>query len=431
MRVAIAAALFALTVLPIAQQPSPVIKGQRLEELAWPEAERLLTPETVVVIPLAAGSQQHGHHLKLRNDVTMADYLTRRVVDAASVVVAPTLTYHHYPAFVEYPGSPSLSLNTARDLTTDVVRTLAAYGPRRFYVLNTGISTLQPLKLAADALAADGILLRFTDLDARVAPVAKGLMQQQGGSHADEVETSMMLFIDPSSVDMTKALRNLTAGPPPARLTRQPGGAGAYSSSGVWGDPTLATAAKGQTLVEGLVAGLLDDIAQLRTAPLPSRTQAPAAPGAGRSTAQRGNAPRSLYPDDEGCTQGDDREIRAIASAYTDLWNQKDARNFAGLWALRGNIIHPDGTIERKVVIEPNRLRLFSTREHRFSKHPLTLTLVRCLSSDIAVVDGRWELIDVVDAAGQPVPIREGRVTIVVKRTNSNWLIEAYRYTVK
>ena len=39
------------------QSPMPVGKGQRLEALAWPEAERVLTPETVVVLPVGAAQQ--------------------------------------------------------------------------------------------------------------------------------------------------------------------------------------------------------------------------------------------------------------------------------------------------------------------------------------------------------------------------------------
>ncbi len=69
----------------------------------------------MVVLPLAAGAQQHGPHLPLGVDATLADYLIGRLLDSSDVVVAPPLTYHHFPAFVEYPGSPSLSLNTARD----------------------------------------------------------------------------------------------------------------------------------------------------------------------------------------------------------------------------------------------------------------------------------------------------------------------------
>ena len=99
-----------LSISPTARQPqnpTPANKSQRLEGLTWPEAETVLTPETVVLIPLGAASKEHGPHLRLRNDLTLADYLTQRVADATSVVVAPTLTYHHYPAFLEYPGSTS------------------------------------------------------------------------------------------------------------------------------------------------------------------------------------------------------------------------------------------------------------------------------------------------------------------------------------
>ena len=34
----------------------------------WPEAEKALKPETVVVIPIGAESKEHGPHLKLAND---------------------------------------------------------------------------------------------------------------------------------------------------------------------------------------------------------------------------------------------------------------------------------------------------------------------------------------------------------------------------
>ena len=185
-------------------------KSHRLEALTWQEAERVLTPETVVLIPLGAGSKEHGPHLKLRNDLTLAEYLTGRVADAAAVVVAPTLTYHFYPAFLEYPGSTSLSLASARDMTADVVRTLAAYGPRRFYILNTGVSTVRALDPAVALMASEGVLVRYTNLATRLDPATKGLVEQEGGTHADEVETSMMLYIDPSSVDMSKAVRDYT-----------------------------------------------------------------------------------------------------------------------------------------------------------------------------------------------------------------------------
>jgi creatinine amidohydrolase len=249
-------------------QPPPANPAILLETLSWDEAELVLTPGTVIVIALGAQSKEHGRHLQLNNDFLMAEYLKKRVLASASqnVVVAPTINYSFYPAFLEYPGSTSLGRDTARSMITDIVQSLAHYGPRHFYILNTGISTLKPLALAAAELAYDGIVLRYTDLT-RDDPVEKKL-RQSGGTHADEIETSMMLYIAPETVRMNKAVRDLSPNQP-GGLTRDPHGKGTYSPTGAWGDPTLATREKGQAVVESLVRTILSDIDELRQTALP------------------------------------------------------------------------------------------------------------------------------------------------------------------
>ena len=244
-------------------------RGVLLENLTWVEAEKKLTPDTVVVIPLGAAAKEHGPHLKLKNDWLIAEYLKLRVLKQANAVIAPTINYSFYPAFVEYPGSTSLRLETARDVVVDICRTLARYGPRRFYILNTGISTLRALKPAAELLASEGIILRYTDLKI-TEPVEKAIRQEEGGTHADEIETSMMLYMAPSTVDMKKAVKDYH-GNKPGGLTRNPNGAGTYSPTGVWGDATLATRAKGRKVTEALLAGILKEIEELRVIEMPKR----------------------------------------------------------------------------------------------------------------------------------------------------------------
>jgi len=253
---------------PPATSPKPGSHAILLETLSWDEAEQILTPDATIVIALGAESKEHGRHLQLNNDFLMAEYLKKRVLDGASqnVVIAPTINYSYYPAFLEYPGSTSLSVDIARAMFTDIVHSLAHYGPRRFYILNTGISTLRPLAQAAADLAKDGILLRYLDLT-RDDPVEKKL-RQSGGSHADEVETSMMLYIAPESVRMSKAARDLNPNQL-GGLTRDPHGKGTYSPTGAWGDPTLATREKGQALTESLVTTILKDVSDVAQAPLP------------------------------------------------------------------------------------------------------------------------------------------------------------------
>ncbi len=240
-------------------------RGILLEELTWPEAEKVLTPETVVVIPLGAESKEHGPHLRLKNDWLIAQYLRDRVLERADVVVAPTLNYSYYPAFLEYPGSTSLRLETARDVIVDICRSLARYGPRRFYVINTGVSTLAALKPASELLANDGIVLRYTNIIEATKAVEKEISKQEGGTHADEIETSIMLYIAPESCEMKKAVKDYHPGKGP--LTRDPKNEkGTYSPTGVWGDPTLATVEKGKKLTQALVQRVLKDIDDVKTA---------------------------------------------------------------------------------------------------------------------------------------------------------------------
>ena len=265
----LAALMFAVQCLSQTRSTSSTSQNDRgvlLEQLSWDEAEHALSPDRIVVIPLGAESKEHGRHLQLNNDWVMAEYLKEQVLGAAPVVIAPTINYSYYPAFLEYPGSTSVRKETARDMIVDICHSLASYGPRRFYILNTGISTIRPLSEAAKTLASEGVTLRYFDWD-EIDAVVKKVQQQAGGTHADEIETSMMLYIAPSTVRMSRAVKDLNLdrrGP----LTRNPRASeGTYSPTGAWGDPTLATKEKGQILVDATMKAILGDIANLQKLP--------------------------------------------------------------------------------------------------------------------------------------------------------------------
>jgi creatinine amidohydrolase len=232
-----------------------------LEELTWVEAEEVLRSYGVVMIPLGARTKEHGPHLPLNNDWIMAEYLARRVAEQVPVVVMPTLQYGYYPSFLEYPGSVSIGLETFKEFVKDVCRSLAGYGVRKFYVLNTGVSTVRGLKPASEELRELGIEMRFTDILASGARVEEEISEQEGGTHADEMETSMMLYIKPEIVDMDKAVKEYDPTDAPG-LTRNPmrRGEAKFSASGVYGDATLATVEKGRLVVEARARHIVDEL---------------------------------------------------------------------------------------------------------------------------------------------------------------------------
>ena len=239
-------------------------RSVRLEKLTWVEAEGVLNEYEVVLISLGARTKEHDPHMPLNTDWLMAEYLAERVAAEVPVVVMPTIQYGYYPAFLEYPSSISIGYDTFKEFVKDICRSLAGHGARKFYILNTGVSTLQPLKEAAEELISEGIRLRYTDVTEAGRGVAEQVREQEGGTHADELETSTMLYIKPEVVDMSKAVKDYH--PLGGRgLTRNPNrrDAGAYSPTGIFGNPTLASREKGRLIVEAMIRDIVSEIKAL------------------------------------------------------------------------------------------------------------------------------------------------------------------------
>jgi L-aminopeptidase/D-esterase-like protein/creatinine amidohydrolase/Fe(II)-dependent formamide hydrolase-like protein len=242
-----------------AQAPGSVF----LENLTWVQAEKALKEHDVVLFALGARSKEHGPHLPLKNDYVLAEYLMKRVADEVPVAVLPTVPYGYYPAFLEYPGSVSIGAETFKNFVMDICKSMHGYGRDKFYCLNTGVSTIGPLAEASKELAALGIFLRSLNVLEADGALPAGLLKQEGGTHADENETSMMLYIAPEIVDMSKAVKDYDPRPGRHGLTRDPQGKGTYSATGIYGDPTLANPEKGKVIVEATVREIVRQVRDL------------------------------------------------------------------------------------------------------------------------------------------------------------------------
>jgi creatinine amidohydrolase len=240
--------------------------GCFLETLSWPEAEEKLKTAKVIVIGMGARCKEHALHLQLNNDYVMADYFTKRIVEQCeNVVAAPTIPFGFYPAFVNYPGSIHIRRDICTATVVDMCRSLHRHSnAARFYIQNTGVSTNWALEPARAQLADEGIVMEYTDLLKAAVDDIKAVEEQSFGTHADEIETSMMLYIAPETVRMERAVPDCGTQRSPGPFTRDPAAtSGIYSPSGAWGDPTLGTLEKGERVVEALVRYHVDIIAQL------------------------------------------------------------------------------------------------------------------------------------------------------------------------
>ncbi|MCK6450241.1 MAG: creatininase family protein [Alphaproteobacteria bacterium] len=244
------------------------MKGAWLEELTWPEAEAWIDRGAPVVVPVGAVAKEHGHHLPLNTDFLVARELARRVAAALPVLIAPVVSFGYYPAFVRYPGSQHLEAETFGLLLRDILKKLVRDGARRIAIINTGVSTEPVLRLATrDLLEATGVRVFTADMSA-LGRKSRALLQQKLGGHGDEAETSCLLAIAPERVRMDRARvdygpaldRPPTVFVAPGVLDPDPASGEGFSLTGVRGDPTLASAAKGEAILADMAGELVSGL---------------------------------------------------------------------------------------------------------------------------------------------------------------------------
>jgi creatinine amidohydrolase len=117
------------------------------------------------------------------------------------------------------------------------------------------------------------LVVSWDDLE---TPELEALREEKRGTHAGEIETSIHLFLQPALVRMDQAVADYGREPvktypgyQPGLFSRDPKDP-AGSETGVYGDPTKATAEKGRRALALLTAQWLKALRGFAEAPLRS-----------------------------------------------------------------------------------------------------------------------------------------------------------------
>lgn len=236
---------------------------QLITEMNTNETEDHIPKADVIIIPLGAEQKEHGPHLCYNTDYVMANKLRDLILERMpNVLASATIGSSFFPAFTEYAGSLSMEVKTATDMLVQTCRNLKQQGAKCFYFLNTGISTIKVLDAAKEDLGKDNISISYFNFNEfeNTTDIKSRLKIDEIGTHAGDFETSMMLYLTPERVDMSKAVDN-DCPHKPGGLTRNTNSIqGIISVSGIWGKPRSATKEKGQFIVSTLVGYLENEI---------------------------------------------------------------------------------------------------------------------------------------------------------------------------
>ena len=239
------------------------MRGVRLAELTWQEAADSITRCPIALLPVGAGTKEHGPHLPCGTDLFVVEELARRVLEAYPVTLLPALAYGYFPAFVDWPGSVSIGARHFSDTVADIVRSLAHHGTRKFLILDGGVSTHPPLRTLSSELHQElGVHVAVSNVLGLGHEVESSIAEQESGGHADEIETSCMLVIRPDLVRMERAVKQFDPALPGTRgndrVRKFSLGGKMLTSSGINGDATLATAAKGELMLAAMAQDIVD-----------------------------------------------------------------------------------------------------------------------------------------------------------------------------
>ena len=232
--------------------------GAFLGDLTWPDAETRLASAPLVILPFGAGAKEHGPHLPMNADAVVMEVICQAAVDSLPVLVAPPILHGWFPAFRGFPGTEVADPAVFQSYAMEIAKSLVQAGAQRLVILNTGIEKATGLPLAMVAreirvqTGTPTMLVSWDDLE---TPEVEARQEQEWGGHADEMETSIHLVLQPHRVKMELARpgERRVSGPPgpgyrPGLFSRDPDDP-AYSESGVSGDPSLAAPEKGARLL--------------------------------------------------------------------------------------------------------------------------------------------------------------------------------------
>jgi mycofactocin system creatininase family protein len=232
-----------------------------LARLAWTDVAAVAS-RAVLLVPVGA-TEQHGPHLPLGTDTTIATALAVRAADEVergpsrryrhlAVLVAPAIPVGSSGEHEDFPGTLSIGQEATELVLVEIVRSACRHLAAVVLVSCHG-GNHEPVTRAVDRLRAEG------------RQVTAWSPRWRGDAHAGQTETSVVAALDPGLVTADRAVAGETA-PLATLLPRlRSEGVRAVSPNGVLGDPTGADAAAGRELLDAAVADLAEHVRGLLT----------------------------------------------------------------------------------------------------------------------------------------------------------------------
>jgi creatinine amidohydrolase len=243
--------------------------------ITWEEFRDTVNTETVIVIPVGS-TELEGTHLPLGVDTIMADGVAAKLVGEPGVLIGPTLPIGYSKWFNPFPGTISLEHDTLTRVFVEYCTCLINHGVKRIVFLNSHRGNNSCIETAARTLIMEQKvrigMLSIWKLANDLTSMESGMIREGKFTHAGEIMTSSIMALEPETVVIDKIAQDSVKSPSGSLFeVKNSLGDTAFkgcvqtvyqdirdvTDTGVMGDPTTASAEKGESIL-----GLVTDYAR-------------------------------------------------------------------------------------------------------------------------------------------------------------------------
>ena len=224
------------------------------------QIEELIKKNAVIILPVGT-TEEHGLHLPVETDAIIAKYMGDQLGEACRkadipVLVLRTIYYGFSMSCVrKWPGCPNIDTRTFMDYIHSMVNSLVKEGFRKIVILDCHGNHDCLLRTVMREIADENNVFIMTLEPSKLASEVYERIKKdpQGDIHGGEYETSCILHIAPHLVD-TSAYTNVDSircntplrGPVSTWGLQE-------TSTGLFGDPTHASAETGKACLDAAV----------------------------------------------------------------------------------------------------------------------------------------------------------------------------------
>lgn len=180
-----------------------------LQKYSWEEAKEIIEESKGVAIVPVGSTEQHGYHLPLGTDTYVAITLAEAAGEETGAVLVPPIWFGWSPHHMVLPGTITIRPEILSEYLYDVIDSLNHHGLDKIIVINGHrIVNITWMQITAEKAQRElGVEVKIFD----PAYMSKEIVEELDfGSvgHAEEIETSHMMYRYPDFVHLDKAIDN-------------------------------------------------------------------------------------------------------------------------------------------------------------------------------------------------------------------------------